>query len=96
MITLIARLKAKDGEFETMRRLAVAMAKAVSADEPGNALYAVAEGSGDHELVLIERYQDDAALAAHRASDHFKSIGKQLAPTLAGPPDILFRLSDCV
>jgi quinol monooxygenase YgiN len=95
MITLVARLTAKDGEFETMRSLALAMADAVSAHEPGNVLYAVAEGSGERELVLIERYKDEAALEAHRSAAHFRKIGKQFAPTLAGPPDIVFRLTDC-
>ena len=96
MITLIARITAKPGEFDTMRGLALDMSKAVTSNEPGNLLYVVTEGSGEGQLVLIERYKDGAALDAHRAADHFKTSGRQLGPTLAGPPEIVFRLSDCM
>jgi quinol monooxygenase YgiN len=95
MITIIARLTAKEGEFDNMRAFALELSAAVAANEPRNELYAICEGAGPNTLVLVERYADAEALEAHRASDHMKTIGRKIGATLAGKPDILFRLTDC-
>jgi quinol monooxygenase YgiN len=95
MITIIARLTAKDGEFQNLRACALELAAAVAANEPGNQLYAICEGAGPTMLVLIERYADAQALEAHRGSEHLKTIGRKIGATLVGKPDILFRLTDC-
>jgi quinol monooxygenase YgiN len=95
MITIIARLTSKEGEFDNMRACALELSAAVAADEPRNLLFAVCEGEVRNTLVLVERYVDEEALVAHRASDHMKTIGRKVGATLAGKPDILFRLTDC-
>ena len=96
MITLIARMTAKAGEFETMRALALELSAAVAAHEPANELYAVCDGPEPNTLILIERYADEAALEAHLAGDHLKSIGARIRGKLALRTEILFRLNDCL
>jgi quinol monooxygenase YgiN len=95
MITIIARLTAKEGEFDNMRACALELSAAVAANEPRNELYAICEGAGPNALVFVERYADAEALEAHRTSDHMKTIGRKIGATLAGKPDVLFRLTDC-
>jgi quinol monooxygenase YgiN len=95
MITIIARLTSKEGEFDNMRACALELSAAIAANEPRNLLFAVGEGAGPNTLVLVERYVDEAALEVHRASDHMKTIGRKVGATLAGRPEILFRLTDC-
>jgi quinol monooxygenase YgiN len=95
MITIIARLTAKDGEFQNLRACALELSAAVAANEPRNQLYAICEGAGPNTLVLIERYADAQALEAHRNSEHLKTLGRKIGATLTGKPDILFRLTDC-
>lgn len=95
MITIIARLTAKGGEFENLRACALELSAAVAANEPRNELYAICEGAGPNTLVLVERYADEEALETHRCSAHMKTIGRKIGPMLAGKPDIVFRLTDC-
>lgn len=56
-----------------------------SLSEPGCVGYEVLRGLADPAaLVLIEHYQDDAALEAHLASAHYQSIVvEQVRPLLA-------------
>ena len=96
MITVIARMTAKDGEFANMRAHALELSAAVAAHEPANHLYAICDGPEPNTLILVERYADETALEAHRASDHLKTIGAKIRGTLAARTDILFRLTDCV
>ena len=88
MIGVIARLTIKpdtNAEFEaTMKQLQAR----VRADEPGNKLYALHKTGDANVYVMLERYDDDAALAAHRAAPHFKELGRKLGDYLAGRPDV--------
>ena len=37
---------------------------------------------------MLELYDDQAALEAHRAAPHFKELGRKLGDHLAGRPDV--------
>ena len=37
---------------------------------------------------VIEQYEDEAAVDAHMSSDHFKSFQADIAPHLAGEPEL--------
>jgi quinol monooxygenase YgiN len=37
---------------------------------------------------MLERYDDQTALDAHRAAPHFKELGRKLGDYLAGRPDV--------
>lgn len=62
---------------------------AASRSEPGNRrydLFAPADGSpGFH---LIEVYADQAALDAHRASEHYRAFRATIADWLGAPPEV--------
>lgn len=54
--------------------------------EPGNEVYDLYR-SGDSEISfhLFERYRDEQALEAHRASEHYKNYRAKLPDLLASP-----------
>jgi quinol monooxygenase YgiN len=37
---------------------------------------------------VLEGYKDEAAIAAHRDSAHYKALGPKLGPCMAGRPEI--------
>jgi quinol monooxygenase YgiN len=90
-IGVIATLKVQDGkaaEFEAVFR---GLAGEVRANEPGNKLYQVFKSRKEaNTYIVMEIYQDQAALETHGKSDHFKAAGPKLGPTMAGRPDILY------
>ncbi|MBM3643847.1 MAG: antibiotic biosynthesis monooxygenase [Alphaproteobacteria bacterium] len=88
MLGIIAKLTIKPGtnaDFESTMR---ALQAAVRANEPGNKLYALHKTAEPTVYVMLERYDDEAALAAHRAAPHFKELGRKLGDCLAGRPDV--------
>jgi quinol monooxygenase YgiN len=52
--------------------------------EPGCRSYNLYEAA-DGDLVLIERYDDQAALEHHRTTEHYLNYRAQLSPLLASP-----------
>ena len=53
--------------------------------EPGCRSYNLYEAPADSDLVLIERYDDQAALEHHRTTEHYLNYRSQLSPLLASP-----------
>jgi quinol monooxygenase YgiN len=87
MLAVIARLnvaKGKEAEFETIM---LGLAAQVRANEPGNHLYQLCKDA-DGNYTVMELYADEAALAAHGASDHFKAAGAKFAGVMGGRPEI--------
>ncbi len=75
MIVLIARYFVKPGQVEAVLAQLNQMGPEVARTEPGCKQYQVARSQADENLlVLVEHYVDEAALAAHRETPHFKSI----------------------
>ena len=90
-VGVIATLKVQEGKEKDFEAIFHDMAKAVRANEPGNKLYQVCKSRKEpYSYVVMEIYENDDALKAHGASDHFKTIGAGLGPTLAGRPDIQY------
>ena len=89
MIGIFATLKIQDGknaEFEAA--FTEAMAE-VRANEPGNLFYSLVKSRAEpNTYKVLEGYTDEAAIAAHRESAHFKALGPKLGPCLAGRPDV--------
>ena len=88
MIGVIATLTIKPGtnkEFEeTMGKLAAE----VRAKEPGNKLYVLHKTDDANVYVMLERYENQQALEAHRGMPHFKELGRKLGDYLAGRPEV--------
>lgn len=58
--------------------------------EPGCERYDLYRGQGDAGTFhLFERYRDDAALEAHRASDHYVEYRRKVGDLLEAPIDVL-------
>lgn len=53
--------------------------------ETGCRSYNLYEAPADGHLVLIEGYDDQAALEHHRTTKHYLNYRAQLSPLLAGP-----------
>lgn len=88
MLGIIATLKIKPGTNKEFEATMSALAKAVRAGEPGNKLYALHKTDDANTYVMLERYDDQAALQAHRDSPHFKDLGRKLGEYLAGRPEV--------
>jgi quinol monooxygenase YgiN len=89
MIGIVATLKVQDGknaEFEAAFTEAMAD---VRANEPGNLFYSLVKSRTEpNTYKVLEGYKDEAAIAAHRDSAHYKALGPKLGGCLAGRPDV--------
>jgi quinol monooxygenase YgiN len=88
MLGIIAKLTIKPGTNADFEATMKALQAKVRADEPGNKLYALHKTADPNVYVMLERYDDQAALDAHRAAPHFKELGRKLGDYLAGRPDV--------
>jgi len=90
-VGIVATLKVQEGKDKDFEAVFHDLAKAVRANEPGNKLYQLCKSRKDaNTYVVMEIYENDEALKAHGATEHFKTIGAGLGPTLAGRPDIQY------
>jgi len=67
MIGVIAKLTIKPGANADFEATMKALQAKVQADEPGNKLYALHKTDDANVYVMLERYDDQTALAAHRS-----------------------------
>jgi len=90
-IGVIATLQVQDGKGAELEAVFGELAPQVRANEPGNKLYVLHKSREDaNTYVVMEIYDDQAAIEAHRSSDHFKAAGPKLGACLAGRPDVKF------
>lgn len=86
--SIIATIKAKSGQEAQFLAVAQELIAAVRAHEPGCLLYTLSQGEDKSTFVFMERYADDAALAAHRGTEHFKRLGRAMGAYMDGAPVI--------
>lgn len=87
-IGVIATLHVQPGKAAEFETAFAELAAAVAANEPGNSFYRLFRASEPGLYKVLECYADQAALDAHRASDHFRAAGPRLAPCMAGAPEV--------
>ncbi|WP_411340607.1 putative quinol monooxygenase [Sphingopyxis sp. J-6] len=87
-IGIIATIRVQPGKEAEFEDVFAELAPAVAANEPGNSYYRLFRTDETGVYKVMECYDDDAAVDAHRASDHFRTIGARLGPCLAGAPEI--------
>ena len=87
-IGVIATLRVLPGKEEEFEAVFAELAPAVAANEPGNSYYRLFRTEETGVYKVMECYDDAAAVEAHRASDHFRTIGGKLGPCVAGAPEI--------
>lgn len=75
MIVLVAIYHGQGGKGDEIEAHLRRIAPLVKAHEPGCALYQACRSQDNRDqFLLYEHYVDDAALAAHRETPHFKEI----------------------
>lgn len=73
-INVFAKWQVKEGELDTVLNLLTEAIKQSRA-EKGNLFYKLHQSNTDaNTLILFEGYKDEAAVAEHRASEHFQNI----------------------
>lgn len=86
---IVATLKIKEGAADEFVAVAKRLAEAVRANEPGNLHYELLKTDSATSWVFLERYKDEAAIEAHRKSDHFRTIGREMGAFMDGKPELL-------
>ncbi len=89
MLAVVATIKVKPGMERDFEAVAMQLVQKVNAAEPGCKLYTLCKGEAPLTYVFLERYTDEAATQAHRASDHFKDLGRKMGAFMDGPPQVL-------
>ena len=89
MLGTIATIKVKPGMEKEFEAVAKELVAKVNANEPGCKLYALHHGEAPHTYVFMERYVDQAAVEAHRASDYFKALGRKMGEYMDGRAEVL-------
>ena len=88
-VGVIAKLKIQEGKNEEFEGIFTELMAAVSANEPGNNFYSVHKSRTDSQLyIVLEQYADEAALAAHGKTDHFRTLGAKMGACMAGAPEV--------
>lgn len=89
MIGVTAKITVQEGKQADFEEAVRKLMADVRAKEPECSLYQFCKTKGSEtEYMVIEVYENEAALAAHGASDHFKAAQPALGACLAGAPDI--------
>ena len=88
-IGVIATLTVQEGKNAEFEAAFSELVAKVAANEPGCNFYQIHRSRHDPQVYkVLEQYADKASFDAHGASDHFREIGKRLAPCMASAPDI--------
>ncbi len=87
MLAVIAKLNVAEGKEADFEKHMLGLAEQVRANEPGNDMYTLCRDE-DGNYIVLELYRDEAALAAHGASEHFKAAGAGFKGLMAGAPEI--------
>ncbi|MEN0053903.1 MAG: putative quinol monooxygenase [Mucilaginibacter sp.] len=73
-ITVFAEWRVREGQLNTVLNLLREVVQKSTAED-GNLLYNIHQSQTEaNTLILFERYKDEAALAAHRNSEHFQTL----------------------
>ena len=87
-VSVIATLQVQEGKVDEFVALALEQVAAVAANEPGCSLYTLNRGDDPTTFTFMERYDDDAAFAAHGQTEYFKAFFASAGEMLAGAPAI--------
>jgi quinol monooxygenase YgiN len=87
MLGVIAKLNVREGKEQEFEAVMLDLAAKVNDNEPGCHLYKLCKDS-DGGYVVMEMYEDEDAMAAHGASEHFKASGAGFKGLMGGPPEI--------
>ncbi|MGZ6040216.1 MAG: putative quinol monooxygenase [Phenylobacterium sp.] len=84
-IGVIARVTILPGKGKEFEAAFAVQAKGVRANEPGNRLYQLVKSrEDDNTYVVMELYDSDADLEAHRSAEHMVANRPAMAPLIGG------------
>lgn len=90
-ISIIAKITAQDGKRDELVAAFAPMLEHVGTAEPGTEVYMLHTDDKDPNVCwFYELYTDGEAAKVHGTSDMMKAVGKNLAPLLAGRPELSF------
>ena len=85
--TMVVKFRAKPGKSEEMKAFWLEMQKEVARSEPGNVQYDLLVMASEPDVyVIVERYKDAAAVAAHGQSEQSKAMFAKLRELMDGAP----------
>jgi quinol monooxygenase YgiN len=87
--SIVATIKVNAGQEAQFEAIARQLVAAVNANEPGCLLYTLNRGDDPRTYVFMERYRDEDAVKAHRATEHFRNCGKAMGAHMDGPPVVM-------
>lgn len=91
MIGVVATIKTQDGKADDFIAVFRELQEQVLANEPTTLLYTINRDRKDpNTFIIMERYQDQASLDAHMASEYFAAAGAKMGACLAAAPDLNF------
>lgn len=86
--TMVVKFRARPGKSQEMRAFWLEMQKEVARSEPGAVQYDLLVMADDPEVyVIIERYKDAAAVAAHGQSQKASAMFARLGELMEGAPE---------
>jgi len=87
---LLAKLTSKPGERDAITGVLQKLVDGAE-DEPGTLVYILHHDAADENVVwFYERYDSQESFDAHGKSDVMKAVGPELAPFMAGRPELTF------
>ena len=88
MIVLLAKSVLLDGKQQDFISVAEKLVKATR-EEPGCLYYdLVQDASDDKVFCFVEKYQDEAAVEAHKNSEHFQTFVPMMNAFREGPSEV--------
>ena len=87
MIAITAQMMVKPGCEEKFEEAMLSLVSKVNANEPGNLLYELCRDD-DGKYLVMELYEDEAAVDTHRSAVHIKESGPSFKGLMSGPPII--------
>lgn len=88
MLGVIVKATIKPNANAAFEAAAGKFAKAVRVNEPGNHLFAIHRTDDPAVYIFLERYENEAAIEAHRESSHYKELRPTLDRFFAAPLEI--------
>ncbi|WP_162600789.1 putative quinol monooxygenase [Paraburkholderia sp. C35] len=88
MIVVLATVRIKPETAAPFLSTALELVTATRS-EPGCISYELLRGQTESTYSFLERYRDEDSAAAHRKTEHFRTLGKQLGDYLDGKPEVV-------
>ncbi|MEN3976694.1 putative quinol monooxygenase [Emcibacter sp. SYSU 3D8] len=88
MFAQIVKVRVKPGKEMEFAAVGRTMSGVVEANEPETVVYKLFRTEDPLEFIMIEIYQNEAALQAHRDTPHVASVLPRLGGVVDGAPQV--------